>query len=307
MKYQIASLLGLGILLAAACSGSEEDKRIAVVATTTQIGDFAHNIGGDRIALSVLLEPNQDAHDFAPRPSQIRRIAAADLVLTNGLGLDAFVDKAVGGGDSVVVLTAGIARRDGDDGDDGGDGGDGEASFDPHVWLDVANAKRMVASLRDALVAADAANAPAYRENAAAYLTRLAALDAEIRSEIETIPAACRKIVTNHDVFGYYAAAYGLTIVGSIIPSTSSEARASAADVAAIADRIRAEAVPAIFTETSIDPALVRQVGREADVAVVDDLYGDSLGPAGSEGETYVGMMAANTAKIAAALRQCGA
>ncbi len=298
MKYQIASLLTLGIVLGAACSGSEDDGRIAVVATTTQIGDFARNVGGDRIALSVLLEPNQDAHNFAPRPSQIRRLAAADLVLTNGLGLDAFVDKAVGGGDSVVVLTAGIALRD---------GSDGEESFDPHVWLDVANAKRMVASLRDALVTADAANAAGYRERAAAYLTRLEALDAEVRSEIETIPAACRKIVTNHDVFGYYAAAYGLTVVGSIIPSTSSEARASAADVAAIADRIRAEMVLAIFAETSINPSLVRQVGHEADVAVIDDLYGDSLGPAGSEGETYVAMMAANTAKIAAALRDCGA
>jgi ABC-type Zn uptake system ZnuABC Zn-binding protein ZnuA len=163
----------------------------------------------------------------------------------------------------------------------------------------------MVAAVRDALSAADAANAAFYAENAARYLQTLDALDAEIRAQVAEVPAACRKLVTNHEVLGYFATAYGFELVGSVIPSTSSEAQPSASDVAQIVAKIRAENVPAIFAEASINPALIRQVGREAKVKVVDDLYGDSLGPKGSPGATYVGMMKTNTRKITDALKDC--
>ncbi|HLF72542.1 MAG TPA: metal ABC transporter substrate-binding protein, partial [Dehalococcoidia bacterium] len=180
---------------------------------------------------------------------------------------------------------------------------DGEP--DPHVWFSVANAKLMVASIRDALASADSANAQAYRDNAAKYLGRLDQLDAQIKREVETIPSACRKLVTNHDVLGYYAEAYGFEVVGSVIASISTEARASASDVANVVRLIKAERVPAIFAETSVNPGLIRQVGKEAGVKVVDDLYGDSLGPKSSDGGTYVGMMETNTKKIVEALKSC--
>jgi len=303
MKYQLRLLVALSLfapILAFACGGDGGDSRLRVVATTTQIGDFARQVGGERIALTVLLKPNQDAHDFEPQPSQVRALERADLVLRNGIGLDAFVEKALRASDAdVVVVTQGVSLRAADA------AGDEAAGRDPHVWFSVANARRMVENIRDALAAADAANAAHYSESASAYLARLEELEGEIEAQVATIPAACRKLVTNHDVLGYYADAYGFEIVGAVIPSVSTEARASAADVAGIVRKIRAEGVTAIFAEASANPDLIRQVGREAGVKVVDDLYGDSLGPAGSDGATYVEMMRSNTRKIVEALRDC--
>ena len=311
-------------ILGTACGGSGSGDGAdvpRVVATTTQIGDFARNVGGDRIELTVLLSPNQDAHDFELEPSQIRAVVGADLILRNGLGLDSFLDDALASSEAAVAtLSDGVEARvgghehgeeheaeDEEEGELEGEGEDGHEDADPHIWLSVANARRMVENLRDALAAQDGANAEFYRQHAGAYLAELEALDADIRAEVETIPAECRKLVTNHDVLGYYAEAYGFEVVGSVIPSTSSEAQASAADVAEIARLIEAEGVPAIFSEASINPALIQQVGHEAGVAVVDDLHGDSLGAAGSDAATYVDMMRSNTAKIAAALRDCQA
>jgi zinc/manganese transport system substrate-binding protein/manganese/iron transport system substrate-binding protein len=311
MRWVSPLLLAL-IAPLAACSGGDDgggSGRLSVIATTTQIGDFARQVGGDRIQLTVLLKPNQDAHDFELAPSQVRAIAGADLVLVNGLGLDAFVEKALESSQAdEVVVSEGIATMEG--GEEGeaehaGEDEDEHGNQDPHVWFAVANAVTMVENIRDALSGADAANAATYAGNATRYLAELQALDASIKQQAAQVPAACRKLVTNHDVLGYYAEAYGFEAIGSVIPSTSSQASASAADVAAIVRRIEAEGVPAIFAEASINPDLIRQVGREAGVKVVDDLYGDSLGPSGSDGATYVKMMQANTKKIVDALKAC--
>jgi zinc/manganese transport system substrate-binding protein/manganese/iron transport system substrate-binding protein len=281
-----------------ACGGGGEKEsdsgKLRVVAVTTQIGDFARNVGGDLISLTVLLKPNQDAHDFEPEPSQSRRLADAELILANGLGLDKFVEKATHAGSAKVIEVTSAVSAHVEDGEP-----------DPHVWFDVANAKLMVASIRDALVAADSANAQAYRDNAARYSDRLDLLNAQIKRDVEAVPQSCRKLVTNHDVLGYYAEAYGFKLVAAVIPSISTEARASASDVANVVRQIRAERVPAIFAEASVNPGLIRQVGKEAGVKVIDDLYGDSLGPKGSAGETYTGMMEANTKKIVEALKSC--
>jgi ABC-type Zn uptake system ZnuABC Zn-binding protein ZnuA len=300
------------LLLGLACadSGGEADERLRVVATTTQIGDFAREVGGDRIALTVLLRPNQDAHDFEPEPSQLRAIAEAGVILRNGIGLDTFVNRALANSRTEPVLvTRGIDLRGGEEHAAGADedAHDDDAGHDPHVWLSVSNARIMVENIRDALTAADAASGEVYAENARSYVARLAALDERIRSEVRIVPVPCRKIVTNHEVLGYYAAAYGFEVIGSVIPATATDAQPSAADVATIVRRIRAEGVPAIFAETSVNAALVRQVGREAGIEVVDDLYGDSLGPKGSDGDTYVKMMETNTRKIVEALRDCRA
>jgi zinc/manganese transport system substrate-binding protein/manganese/iron transport system substrate-binding protein len=163
----------------------------------------------------------------------------------------------------------------------------------------------MVATIEKAFEAADGANASEYHDNASKYIASLDALDTKLKSEVATIPSACRKLVTNHDVLGYYSEAYGFELVGSIIPSTSTEAAASASDVADIVRKIKAEHVPAIFAEASVNPALIKQVGKEANVKVVSDLYGDSLGPKGSDGGTYIDMMTTDTAKIVDALKTC--
>ena len=315
MPRFLAALPVLALILAAACSsgGADEGGKLAVVATTTQIGDFASQVGGDTIKLTVILKPNQDAHDFDPQPSQLRALSDADVVLRNGLGLDAFVNKATQNSNgTVVIVTRGISLRE-DRGHEEEHSSEKEAEEtdgregDPHVWLSVDNAILMVESIRDALEAADVANAATYRANAEGYIAELRALDGQIRSQIASIPAACRKLVTNHDVLGYYSEAYGLQFIGSIVPGVSTEARPSAADVASIVSKIRAEKVPAIFAEASVNPALVTQVAKEAGVKVVDDLYGDSLGPKGGDGGTYVKMMRSNTTKIVNALNGCTA
>jgi len=307
MKFLLLpiSLFLLLLVFATSCSSdSGGGDKPHVVAITTQIGDFAKNVGGDRIDLDVLLKPNQDAHDFDPQPSQLRAITRADLILRNGLGLDDFLDDALDNAEGeIVVATEGVAVRDGEhEGQGADDHGD---HADPHVWLSVDNARVMVENVRDALVALDGANADYYRNNAAAYLLKLEALDRDIQAQVQTVPTACRKIVTNHEVLGYYADAYGFHLAGSVIPSTVADAQPSAADVADIVRKVRAEHVPAIFAEASINPALVEQVAREANIEVVDDLYGDSLGPADGPGGTYEGMMRENTRKIVEALKDC--
>ncbi len=292
-----------------ACGGgsSGAGDKIMVVATTTQIGDMAANVGGDKIDLTVLLKPNQDAHDFEPSPSQIRKLQSADVVLRNGVGLDAYVKKDIGGNQGkATVVSDGIALRSFEGEAEGDAESQAEASgHDPHVWFSVANARRMAENIRDALIKADAANADVYRQNTTAYEASLDALDGRIRQAVATIPASCRKLVTNHDALFYYAQAYGFTVVGSVIPSVSTEAKPSASDVADIVNKIRAQKVPAIFSEASINPALIKQVGKEAGVKVIDDLYGDSLGPKSSGGDTYIKMMDADTSKIVDALKGC--
>jgi zinc/manganese transport system substrate-binding protein len=303
------------VLLQVSCSGDSDDSgKLRVVATTTQIGDFVRNVGGDQISLTVLLKPNQDAHDFEPEPSQVRALTQAKLVLRNGIGLDAFVTKVLeNAGGEAVIVTEGLDLLEGEEHHDEAGGEENETAeeeadgHDPHVWFSVANAREMVENIRDALIEADPGNASDYRDNATRYLASLEQLNGRIVSQVATIPAACRKLVTNHDVLSYFADEYGFTVVGAVIPATTTAAQASAADVANIVRQIRAERVPAIFAEVSVNPALINQVGREAGVKVVDDLYGDSLGESGSEGATYIGMMESNARKIVDGLKGCQA
>ena len=310
-RLPLLAFIALSLLIAVACSGSEngDDGRLRVVATTTQIGDFARQVGGDRVNLTVLLKPNQDAHDFEPEPSQLRAITRADVVLRNGIGLDTFVSRALENSDAKpVVVTEGIALREGEEHDEAGEdekAHEEAGGHDPHVWLSVANARAMVENVRDAFTTADPVHSGFYAENARAYLAELDTLDAGIRASVASVPQSCRKLVTNHEVLGYYAAAYGFEVIGSVIPTTATDAQPSAADVAAIVRGIRADGVQAIFAEASANAALIRQVARETGIEVVDDLYGDSLGAKGSDGDTYIQMMQSNTRKIVAALKGC--
>jgi ABC-type Zn uptake system ZnuABC Zn-binding protein ZnuA len=181
--------------------------------------------------------------------------------------------------------------------------GEGRLGADPHVWFSVANAMTMTTNIRDALVKADGANASVYISNSERYLGELRQLDEYILAQVSSVPPEQRKMVTNHDAYGYYIERYGLTFVGSIIPSMSTDAQPSAQDVAALIEKIKAENVKAIFLESSVNPSLAKQLGQDTGVKVVDTLYGDSLGEPGSPGETYVGMMRYNTDEIVKALK----
>ncbi|MEO8286060.1 MAG: metal ABC transporter substrate-binding protein [Chloroflexota bacterium] len=305
----IKALRGLAVvplLLLAGCggdpvagqpTGTSSGGKIVVVATTTQIRSMAESVAGDRATVRSILTPGADAHEFEPRPSDVQAISVSAVVLKNGVGLDDWVDKLItnaGGDRPLVVVSKDIPIRAGDEEEPGGD---------PHVWFNASNAITMTRHIRDALVQVDPVNADTYEANADTYIAKLSDLDKYITAQIETIPADQRKMVTNHDAFGYFIDRYKLTFVGSIVPSMSSSAQPSAQDVADLIKMIKDENVKAIFLENSINPKLAEQVGRDAGVKVIDTLYGDSLGDVGTPGADYIGMMRFNTDTIVSGLK----
>ena len=250
---------------------------MTVVATTTQMQDLVRNVGGRDVHMVGILEPNIDPHDFEPTPKTAIALSGAQLVVESGAGLDRWTAGLVSNsvpGTPIWVASSGLPLR-----------GD-----DPHWWFDSTLFERAATDLADRLARLDPAHASAYRARARVYAAHIRAMDTANRRLIATVPPAKRLLVTNHDAFGYFAAHYGIRVVGSVIPSLSTEAQASASDVAALITRIRAQHVQAIFTESSLSPKLEQQIAAEAEVKVYANLYGDTLGPAGSPGATYLGM-----------------
>jgi ABC-type Zn uptake system ZnuABC Zn-binding protein ZnuA len=303
----LAALLALAIALAG-CGGDQRGGqggggKLAVVATTTQLADFAAAVAGDRAEVTSIIKPNVDAHDFEPSPADIDAVARAAVLIENGFGLESWLaDTIATSGFSGRRVTAGEGVTPIEE---AGEHADAHAQ-DPHIWQDVANARTMVANIGRALVEADPDGAATYRANLARYTAELDRLDADIRRQVATIPAADRKLVTNHEAFNYYARAYGLEVVGAVIPSFDTAAELSAREIAELVARIRATGTKAVFSEASLPPDTADTIASEAGVKVVagdSALYGDSLGPPGSEAATYVGMMRHNTSTIVTNLR----
>jgi ABC-type Zn uptake system ZnuABC Zn-binding protein ZnuA len=192
-------------------------------------------------------------------------------------------------------VTKGIKTQKGEE--------DGEEVDDPHVWHDPDNDKVMVRNIASALANADPAHKAAYEANSEAYQKKLDETKAKVQAIINEIPSANRKLVTNHDAFGYFARAFGLKVVGAVIPSVSTEAEPSAKDTAELLDTIKKEKVKAIFAESSVGPGLARTIASDAGVKIVDDLYGDSLDEPGTDAGTVDGMLLVNARKIADALK----
>jgi ABC-type Zn uptake system ZnuABC Zn-binding protein ZnuA len=227
-------------------------------------------------------------------------IAEAGLVFENGLGFETWLDRLYESSESQarrVVVSEGVTPGQIAVGDEAG-------AADPHAWQDVTATMGMVAIIRDALAAADPANAPAYQANAARYLDELKTLDSEIQQQVDTLPPERRRLVTNHDSLGYFARRYGFEIVGNALQSISTEAsEPSAAQLARLVEAIRQAGVPAIFTENVENSAVIRQAAQEAGVVVAPPLYTDALGLPGTAGETYLKMMRYNAATIVGALK----
>ncbi|MDQ1636453.1 MAG: hypothetical protein QOJ32_3262 [Frankiaceae bacterium] len=300
-RFALGVLVLLGGLAACGSAGAVDTSgKLRVIATTTQVADFARQVGGDRAVVTGLLHPNVDPHDFEPSPADLTAINRAAVVVENGVGLEHWLDGALssaGYSGPVVDTSGGIRLRANPE---------GGSAQDPHIWQDPRNAKLMVATIRDAFVAADPTDAAAYRANADRYLGQLNALDAEVAREIASIPPANRRVVTDHDAFGYFFDRYGLTFVGSVIPTFDTSAELSGSALADLVAKIRAQHVPAVFAEASLPPRTAQTVAAEAGVRVIAGdgaLYGDTLGPAGSPGATYLGMVAYNTRTFVAGLR----
>ncbi len=293
--------LGLLSLVGLACADTSQTTGtgINVVATTTQIGALTRAVAGDQVRLTVLLPAGADAHDFEPDPQDVRKVHEARLVLRNGIGLDDWMTRTIknaGGSARVVVVTDGIAVQKSASGDEAGEA-------DPHVWHDPTNAAVMVDNIAEALSEADPSHAATFGDNAKAYRARLADVDNQIRALIDEIPQEDRKVVTNHDAFGYFFARYGLQFVGAVFPTSSREGQVSAKELAALTDLIKAEGVKAVFAEEEVDPKVARELARDAGVRIVTGLYADSLGPPGSGADTVDGMLLANARKFSEALK----
>jgi len=276
-------------------SAAPAQEKLRAVATFSILADFAKNVGGDRVDVQALVGPNADAHVYQPSPGDAKALADAKVIFTNGLGFEGWIArliKASGTRAPMVVATKGMKPRKMDE--------DGHAETDPHAWQSVPNAKIYVANIRDALIAADPAGKSSYEANATTYLAKLAALDADVKAIIDKIPAERRRIITTHDAFGYFAAAYGVSFIAPQGVSTESEV--SARDVAKIITQIRKQKIPAVFLENITDDRLLKRIGAEGGARVGGTLYSDALTDEKGPAPTYIDMMRHNVKQLADAL-----
>jgi zinc/manganese transport system substrate-binding protein len=262
-------------------------KPLRVVATFSVIGDMAREVGGDRIALQVLVGPDSDAHVFQANAEQAREVSGAQVLLANGRGLDAWAPrllKATASRARLIVLSQRVVTRPGD----------------PHAWNDVRNAIVYVEAIRKAFREAAPQDADAFDRNAAAYVGRLRDLDAAIRKGLERVPSARRKVITTHDAFGFFGEAYGVRFIAPLGLSTENQPSAKA--VAALITQIRREKIRALFLENIADGRLMTQIARETGVRIGGKLYSDALSSPEGPATTYVDLMRHNAGVLTDAM-----
>ncbi len=301
----IAALLAAAV---AGCGGSDQDpepsaqanaansgpaKPITVVATTTQLGDIVRQVGGAGVRVHQILQPNSDPHDYEPRPADVEQTAGAKLVVESGNNLDKWMEEVVqeAGGNPAVLTVAPEHTPYTVPGESSGP----EASkFDPHWWHDPRNVESAVTAIRDALIEAEPAAKAALEQSADAYVAKLKTLDAGIQSCFDAVSPDQRKLVTSHDAFNYFAKRYGITVVGAVIPSQSTQAQPSAGQISKLAKLVREQGVKAVYPESSLNPKLAQAIAKQTGARADYTLYGDTLGPTGSSGDTYLRMEEAN-------------
>ncbi|MES2168035.1 MAG: metal ABC transporter substrate-binding protein [Pseudomonadota bacterium] len=298
LRFVSIVIVALVALAGHASAQNADAGHLKLVATFSILGDFAKNVGGDRVSVTTLVGPNSDTHVYTPTPSDAKKITDAKLVIVNGLGLEGWLPRLVKSSGSkamTVVATKGIATLKIEDSHD-----HGPADADPHAWQSVVNAKTYVANIRDALIVADPAGADAYKTNAASYLSKLDALDRDVREAVAKIPIERRSVISTHDAFGYFAAVYGIKFIAPQGVSTESEP--SARDIAAIISQIRKQKIPAVFLENVSDPRLMRRIAAETGANIGGTLYSDSLTDEKGPAPTYIDMVRHNIKALTSAL-----
>lgn len=295
-RRQLLLIAGLAATLTA--SPALAQTRIKVVATTSILGDFVKNVGGDRVDVTTLVGPNGDAHVYSPSPADAKKLHGAQVVIVNGLGLEGWMTRLVqasGTKAATVIATKGITPRKMED-----EHHAGRMITDPHAWQSVANAKVYVANIRDGLIKADPAGKSDYEAAATAYTAKLDDLEKEVKAAIATIPPDHRRIITTHDAFGYFGDAYGMQFIAP--EGVSTETEPSAKDVAKIIQQIRAQKIPAVFMENVSDPRMMEQIAKESGAKIGGTLFSDALSDANGPAATYVDMMRNNIRQFTAAL-----
>lgn len=321
---RVLTLLFLTLAVGAAGCGAKTESagsrtgKPKVVATFSVLGDLVRNVAGDRVEIITLVGPDGDTHTFEPTPKDVVTLAEAGLVFENGAGLEPWLDGLFSSSKSKarrVAVSGGLKLIEADDDhehDHGHHSGKKDAhehehqheDHDPHVWHDVQNVIQMIPMIRDSLVQLDPGGAEAFKANADAYLKQLNELDAWVVGQVAALPPGDRKLVTNHDTFGYFARRYGFEVVGTALGSLSTEtADPSAADLAKLSESIKATKVRAIFAENVNNPKVMQRLASEAGVKLAPPLYTDALGPVDGEGGTYVKMIRHNVTTIVTQLK----
>lgn len=319
----LASGIAAVALSFAAPTIAQANEPIPVVATFSILGDMVARIGGEHVALTTLVGPDGDAHVYQPTPADARSVSGAEILFVNGLDFEGWIDRlteASGFAGTRVVATDGITPISFGDDDhedhhhDHDDHGHGHGhdrekeaahahdhgAFDPHAWQSIPNAVIYVNNITAALAKADPENAADFYSNRAEYVAELDALDAEIRSMIAALPEARRTVVTSHDAFGYFADAYGITFLAP--QGISTDAEASARDVAALITQIREQSIAAVFVENIADTRLLEQIVSETDATIGGTLFSDALSGPDGPAATYLDMMRHNATLLAGAL-----
>jgi ABC-type Zn uptake system ZnuABC Zn-binding protein ZnuA len=283
-------------------------EKLRVVATTNIVQDVVGIVGANLIELDALIPPGTDPHAYEPTPGDLRKLARADLVFINGIGLEEPLYPTLSeiAADSVIVsLSEGLTLQSFIDveGESETDGqAHGEAGMDPHVWLDPLNVQAWARNAARVLSAADPAHSAQYQSNAADYDQRLSELHDWIQQQVSTIPLESRKLVTDHRALGYFATRYGFELVAAVIPAYSTAAEPSARELGQLIEHIDAEAAQAIFVGSNVNSTLARRVAEDSGIQVVP-LYIGSLSPPGGPASSYIEMMKYNVEAITAALR----
>lgn len=304
-RSRLAKLLLLLLLCALVVPLRAEPVR--VVASFSILGDLVERVGGRRVEVHTLVGPNADAHVYSPTPADARRLARAKVVFVNGLGFEGWIDrlvKAAGYRGEVVVASRGITPLPASDQTDRHPPGRRDAhaeGVDPHAWQDLRNATHYLRNIAAALSAVDPAGKGEYEGNADRLLGEAAALDAQIRREVDALAPDRRTVITSHDAFAYFARAYSIRFRSPTGVSTDTEA--SAAGVAALIRQIRREKIPAVFLENVSDPRVVERIRADTGARIGGTLYSDALSPPDGPAASYLAMMRHNARVLLDALR----
>ncbi len=300
--------------LIAGCAPSPRATHTAalrIVAVETFLADITRAVAGDAAQVTSLMPVGADPHTYEPTPSDVRRVIESDVLIANGAQYDALVVEQLTNNAPalpVVIASAAIAPNAGPSTRAGQDSPPRPQFIagDPHLWLDPVNVVSYAETIRDQLSRLDPANAARYASNTETFRRELLSLDQSIRNQVESLPPQRRVLVTNHESLAYYAARYGFTIAGTLLPGLSSTASPSARELARLVDAMRAANAPVIFLEVGSDKRLANQVAQETGVRVVSDLYTESLSAPGGPAPTYLEMMRFDTRSIVTALATSG-
>ncbi|HUD53383.1 metal ABC transporter substrate-binding protein [Parvibaculum sp.] len=288
-------LLGLFAVSLTLIASPAYADRLDVVASFSVLGDMVREVGGDKISLTVLVGPDGDAHTFEPSPKDAKAIAHADLVVMNGLDLEKWMEKlvsAAGYKGPTVIASKGVKPRSMIE--------DGVTVTDPHAWQDLANGALYAQNVAAALEKADPQDAATFQANASKLSKELADLDQWVHREINAVPPSKRKVITTHDAFGYFGAAYGVTFMAP--EGFSTEAEPGARGLAKLIDQIKEEKIKALFIENMTDPRVIQTIAKETGAKMGGELYSDALSKPGGAASTYPDMFRNNVPKLVAAM-----